>query len=135
GPRHACAPREEGVPQAPEGRRPLSLLRDDLANRRQAEGAAAVRPHVLRRLVAADDDGARQRRVVDRRRPGRAPNGNRPRTEGKEAVMNLAIAIFAKVTVTMAAALALTRLVRNGRASERHVLLAASFAILAAVPI
>jgi bla regulator protein blaR1 len=49
--------------------------------------------------------------------------------------MSLAASILVKVTVTMALALLATRMARSGRASVRHVLLAASFAILVALPI
>jgi bla regulator protein blaR1 len=49
--------------------------------------------------------------------------------------MSFAISILAKVTVTLAIALAATRLARRSRAAVRHIVLAGAFATLLALPI
>src|SRR5262249_25318894 len=57
--------------------------------------------------------------------------------QGKEAaaMMTFAAAVLVKATVVTLAALAATRLARRTRAAVRHVLLAATFAVLLALPL
>src|SRR5207237_1377734 len=124
------------------------VLGDHLPRRGQARRAPPVPASVLRRFPQPNDDGARQTGRLDRRGARCAPQRNRARAEGKEAVMAWTLAEWAlaigrstelsiviKATVVVGLTIVLVRLARSVQASVRHVLLAATFGALLALPL